>query len=333
MTVKTTFIAHAEQDRDFAARLADFLEQGCNILCSPEEGTVRPGESLVDKAEFGLSADIIVLLLSEHSWPRRLSRETWERVLFDEAADAKVEVTALLLGECPYPPLLRRRGFFDATSDRQTAMRLLKRWIWQWEKGATHSLNTSFSPELEDLYQLADRSGTLCADGAPAARFAREASQDFEEVLWVPCHGRSLAQVAGDLGSQLDLVLDGDLADNCRRICELLEEHRCLLVLDAPRDEHLRDLAPSRRTSVLITRQPVKTVETPHTLVYARKLIEKRRYAEAYELLHSLLDSDTSPSDCARELTWICEHWNRGDESESLRSYYRLPPEEQLALF
>jgi len=30
--------------------------------------------------------------------------------------------------------------------------------------------------------------------GADASRFGREATQDFEAVLWVPCQGRTLAQ-------------------------------------------------------------------------------------------------------------------------------------------
>ena len=92
-------------------------------------------------------------------------------------------------------------------------------------------------------------------------------------------------------------------------------------------------LIPRGRTSTLVTSNPVNVAETPKSLAHARKLISARRYAEAYELLHALLDSDVSTADCARELTWICEHWDRMEEADSLRTHYRLPPTEQMSLF
>ncbi len=93
------------------------------------------------------------------------------------------------------------------------------------------------------------------------------------------------------------------------------------------------DVIPRGRTSTLVTLEPVSIGEPPQSLAYARKLIAGRRYAEAYELLYALLDSDISATDCARELSWICEYWDRVDESDSLRCHYRLPPAEQLSLF
>jgi hypothetical protein len=229
---------------------------------------------------------------------------------------------------------LRRRNFFDASTDSGTAMRLMKRWIWQRAEGAAHSVSTVFSPDLEDLYSaLSDQAGTLRATSAEAARFIKEAGQEFEAVVQVHCHQRTAAQVAGDLGAQLGLTLDGVLEENCRRIHELLYSRRRLLVLDAPDPELVPEFIASGRTSTLVTLDPIQVIETPRTLPYARQLIQRRRYAEAYELLYSLLDSDTSTADCAHELSWICEHWNRADESESLRFHYRLPPTEQLSLF
>ena len=63
-------------------------------------------------------------------------------------------------------------------------------------------------------------------------------------------------------------------------------------------------------TSTAVTRDAVEIVETPETPAYARSLIARRRYAEAYELLYRLLDGVIEPDSCARELTWICKHWN-----------------------
>jgi hypothetical protein len=332
--LKTIFLAHASPDHEFACRLAEFLEFGCNATCSADEGLILEGQDLIAKAEEGLAGDVLVLLLSDTSWPARWPRERWEPVLFEETRRTGVELACLLLTECPFPPLLRRRNFIDATTNRRSAMRLLKRWIWQQEQGAAHSLSATFSGDLEDLYSaLSDQAGTLRTAGADATRFAKEAGQEFEAVLWVPCHGRSLAQIAGELGSQLGLTLESTAEQNCQRIRGQLAARRCLLVLDAPAPELAAEFISRGRTSTLVTLDPVSVVETPQSLAYGRKLISSRRYAEAYELLYELLDSDISPADCARELSWICEHWNRVGESESLRFHYRPPPTEQLSLF
>jgi hypothetical protein len=329
------FLAHAEADQKFASVFSEFLTFGCNVICSPEEGRIGPGQTLLEKAEEGLAADVLILLLSPASWPERVPRQQWESVLFQAAGEAGVEVVSLLLASCPFPPLLARTNFFDVVAAGPlTAMRAVKRWLWQREQRATHSLNTAFSPDLEELYAaLADTAGTLQTSGEEASRFAKEAGQEFEAVLWVACHNRSLAQVAGELGAQLGLTLDGPVEQNCRRILDLLMTRRCLLVLDAPAPEIACELISPGRTSTLVTREPVKILETPESMAHARKLIGARRYAEAYEILYRLLDSGISVADCAHELSWICEHWNRAEEAESLRFHYRLPPTEQLSLF
>jgi hypothetical protein len=334
MSLSTIFLAHAAEDHEFACRLERFLEFGCNVNISADEGQIQAGQDLLVKADEGLAADVLVLLLSDASWPSRWPRERWEPILFEGTRTAGVELFTVLLSECPFPPLLRRRNFIDATANRLTAMRLLKRWIWQREQGAAHSLHATFSGDLEDLYSaLADQAGTLRTSGADASRFVKEVSQEFAAVLWIPCYRRTLAEVAGELGAQFGLVLEGTTEQNCQRIHELLSSRRCLLILDAPTQELAAELISPGRSSTLVTLDPVTVVETPRTLAYARKLIASRRYAEAYELLYALLDSDVSSADCARELSWICEHWNRVEESESLRFHYRLPPTEQLSLF
>jgi hypothetical protein len=314
-------LIHAEADQSFASALSRFLEFGCNVVLERSE-TNR----IVELAEEAQAAEIALLILSPNSWPHREPREAWEPLLENAAS--------VLLQDCPFPPLLRRRNFFDATTDAQTARRLLKRWLWQREHRATHSLNTTFSPDLEDLYQaLADEAGTFRADADEAKRFFKEAGQEFEAALWIPAYNRTLAQVAGELGAQLELTLEGPVEQNVRRIQDLLATRRCLVVLDAPEPDVAAELLSPGRTSTLVTREPVNVIETPETLAQARKLLGARRYAEAYELLYRLLDAGVSPADCAHELSWICDHWNRPQESESLRYHYRLPPTEQLSLF
>ncbi len=330
----TAFLAHGPADHDFASHLAGFLEFGCNLTCYVDDGQIGEGQELISKAEEGLCADVLLLLLSPSSSPTQWVRERWEPVLFDQAKRGGVEVATMLLRECSFPALLRRKNFIDATQSLVTAQRLLKRWFMQRERESGATPSSAFSGDLEDLYlSLADRASTLQVGGALASRFAEEAEEEFEAVLWVPCQGRSLAQALGELGHQLGLALDGPVSENCGRIRALLAARRCLVVLDAPGPEISRQLIAGGRTSTAITRDSVKLLETPETPEYARRLVAARRYAEAYELLYRLLDTEDDPESCARELTWICEHWGRVDEANGLRFNYRTAGAEQLALF
>lgn len=332
--MKTVFLAHARADRDAAKQLAEFLEFGCDLACYVDDGLIGEEQDLISIAEEGLSADVLVLLLSPASSPARWVRERWEPVLFDQAKSGGVEVVTVLLHECSFPPLLRRRNFIDGTTSRLTAQRLLKRWFWQQEREPGTRPGTELSSDLENLYStLADRGGAAFASGADASRFAREAARDFEAVLWVPCHGRTLAQAAGELGHQLGLTLDGQAKENCGRIRELLAARRCLVVLDDPSREISAELTAGGRTSTAVTLDAVTIFETPQTPAYARSLVAARRYAEAYELLYRLLDAVVEPDACARELTWICEHWDRVEEANVLRFNYGSIGGEQLSLF
>src|SRR2546425_3072842 len=82
MNLTNIFLAHAEADHDFAEQLARFLEFGCDVTCDVGGGLVLRGEDLIAKAEKGLGADVLVVLLSPASCPARWPRERWEPVLF-----------------------------------------------------------------------------------------------------------------------------------------------------------------------------------------------------------------------------------------------------------
>jgi TIR domain len=335
MSLRTTFfLAHAAADHEFALELAQFLEAGCDVICYADEGMLPQGGDLLSKAEEGLAADVLMLLLSEDAWPARRPRQEWEPILADQAREADAEVAAFLLSECPFPEVWRRRNFFDGSRERLKAMRLVKRWFWQRRRASGAAPNTVFSRDLEAIYRdIADRAGMLRAGGEMADRFAREAVEEFEAVVWVSAYERSLAQISGELGAQLGVTLEGTVEDNCERIRDLLGARRCLLVLDAPSGGHEDWLVPRGRTSTLITEDAVRVAATPETFEYARKLILARRNAEAYELLHRLLEGEIASEACARELTWICQEWGRVEEANALRFYYGPEPAAQLTLF
>jgi hypothetical protein len=293
-----------------------------------------PGGDLLSKAEEGLTADVLMLLLSEDAWPARRPRQDWEPVLADQAREAGADVATFLLSDCPFPEVWRRRNFFDGSHERRKAMRSVKRWFWQRQRAIGATPSTVFSRDLEAVYQtIADRAGTLRTSGDMADRFVREAAEEFEAVLWVPARERSLAQVSGELGAQLGVTLEGTAEENCGRIRDLLSARRCLLVLDAPAGEHEDWLVPRGRTSTLITEDAVRVAATPETFEYARELTVAQRNAEAYELLHRLLEAEIATQACARELTWICQEWGRVEEANALRFHFGPEPTAQLTLF
>ena len=100
----TVFLVHAPSDHDFARHLAEFLELGCNLTCYVDDGQIREHQDLIAKAEEGLCADVLLLLLSPSSSPPRWIRERWEPVLFDQAKQERVEVVAM--NPAPVPSAL-----------------------------------------------------------------------------------------------------------------------------------------------------------------------------------------------------------------------------------
>jgi hypothetical protein len=321
------FILHAANDAPFADELKCFLETGCDGICITPDSAIRPGQDLLSTAETVDSADVLVLLLSPASNPVRWRREIWEPMIAGHT-----HVLTFLLEECTFPPLLRRGlGFFDGTITRLAAMRQLKRWIWGIRHGTSPAMN--LSSDLEPLYvALGDRPGIATASGPMAERFAQQAFRDFEGVFWVPSRGRAPVEIAGDLGAQLEMTLDGPLAENCRRIRDVLAARRCLVVFDAP-EVVLDAIVPSGRTSVLFTAEAVRIVDDVRNFAAARALVVARRFAEAYEILYELFNAGIETEACARELVWICEHWDRVEEANALRFQFRPSSAEQMRLF
>jgi hypothetical protein len=316
-------LAHAAADHPYARKLAAFVEAGCDVRCDPGEGLLRSDQHLVDLAE--QSSGPLVLLLSKDSWPQRLPRERWDPLLLEPP------LACVLLNACPFPELLRRRAFFD--NDDPNAARGVKRWLWQQRRESGEAIRFNWSEDLEKLYDaLADRAGAQTASAEQARLFAREAAAEFERVIWIPCHGRTLAECTGELGAELGLTMDEPEKLNRRRVLLALQERRCLVVLDAPSDEARAALNIGGRSSVLVTTEPLEMRETPRTFRYARELVRNKRYAEAYDLLYLLMEDSVDPGACARELTWICEHWGRTAEAGRLRQYDPAPAS-QMGLF
>lgn len=324
----TVFAAHAPADAGFSHSLNTFLETGCDSVYPARDSVVKPGQDLIDSAEIGVSADVLLLVLSRSSMPKWV-RERWEPVLFDSAAESGTRVGVVLLEPCDFPALLRRKlKFFDATGDRLAVLRQIKRWINGVRHGAEPDL--SFTEGNEPLYAaVADAPGMCTVTCVEADAFEREASWDFEAVIRVASRSRSLAEVAGDLGAALGLVADGPLEENCRRIRAVVGSRRCLIVYEGPRDE-VEPLAEQGRSSFLFIGDACEAPARLRTFSAGRSLVRANRLAEAYDIFSALFHAGIEIEACARELVWICDHWNRYEEASALRNHFRLAPSEQL---
>src|SRR5438270_22366 len=83
----------------------------------------------------------------------------------------------------------------------------------------------------EDLAAIADRPGSGTIESAEVAvEFTRAYTEDFDEIFVLETTGRSLAALAGDLGAQVGLRLEGELEENLRRLRDLCSERRFLVV-------------------------------------------------------------------------------------------------------
>jgi hypothetical protein len=331
---KTLFPCYAPGDREVARSLAEFLERGADVRVFLEDGEMKPGEELAAKAREGRMADIVVVLFSRESMPSRWPRAQWEAALVTEPAAEDVRIAFLRCDDCIPPKVLSPQ--FTTRQFRE-----LKRWV----RG--HAVEPSRSTAgLEVLgIAVADRPGMELADSADlAADFAREFRQDFDGVFTLQCGARSVAALAGDLGAQLGLRLEGALPENLDRLREFCEAGRFLIVLEDVPELIPPELVFAGRCSTLaasdaravepgLVREIQETfadraADWPKLCAAARQgrrlLRDAGRIAELYELMqqwHAAAeeqDDAIALEEAARELIWILEAWGRPEEAHAV---------------
>lgn len=334
LTPQTVFPCYAAADREIARSLAEFLERGADVRVFLDEGEMREGDDLASKAREARMADIVVVLFSRESMPSRWPRAQWEDALVNEPAAEGVRIAFVRCDDCVPPKVLAPQ--FTARQFRE-----LKRWIRGHEPVASRPAG-----DLEVLgIAVADRPGMEFADSAElAAAFAREFRHDFDGVFTLDCGRRTLAALAGDLGAQLGLTLEGPLVENLERLREFCEARRFLVVLEDVPELIPPELVFSGRCSTLAApdssgaapdeireiQAAVADPATPYSEVCAaarrgRRLLRNAgRIAELHELMqqwHSAAadeDDRTALDESAREQIWILETWGRAEEATSL---------------
>jgi hypothetical protein len=348
LTPKTVFPCYAPGDGELAKSLAGFLERGADVRVYLEEGRIGDGEDLVSKARDARTAEIAIVLFSRRSWSGRRPRAEWEGAFLAEPAAEGVRIAFLRADDCVTPKVLVPQ--FTATQFRE-----LKRWIRghapEWRRPGA---------DLEVLgIAVADRPGTELADSADlAAAFAREFRQDFDAAFTLQCGGRTMAAIAGDLGAQLGLRLEGPLPENLERLREFCAARRFLLILEEVADLVPHELVFGGRCSTLVApdatpapADPIREIQAaaanPATgwtnlcaaARHGRRLLrDAGRIAELYELMghwHAAAedqDDRGALDESGREIVWILEGWGRGGEARDLEYERAARCDDQMLL-
>lgn len=114
--MRGTTVCHAAANKLVSEELIQYLAVNCPTQLAAR--VVEAGEYLMDAVEDEPSADFILVLLSPDSagsapW----NRERWENVLVTQAKEIGTKIAYLVLQECKFPDLLRRKNFFDLSHD------------------------------------------------------------------------------------------------------------------------------------------------------------------------------------------------------------------------
>ncbi len=254
-------MVHAEPETALALQLGQYLERNC-LVDIDYNSRVGAGQPLLETVGRALSSDVLILLVSPSTVPRRIAREEWEPLFVESAQANGTYLAYVTVADCPFPKVLLRANAFDLASGVTECARSLKRWMFEvvnppaeYPYFVPHRPASTYRrDDMEGLWRtLGDQPGTASGVNAGAARaFASLARADFEGVFWIDAYGATLAGVAGELGSQLGLHLPGELSSNLERIRHLCSRYRCLVVLEGARPDIAGELAPLGRTSLLL---------------------------------------------------------------------------------
>lgn len=360
---RTLFICYAAADRDIANRIATFLDPFAGVRVLLDEGEIRAGEDLVQKAREARMADTVLVLFSRNSLPSPWPRYKWEAALQTEPIEEDVRIAFLKCDDCSPPRVLL--PLFDLTGLPLPTLRRLKRWVRAGTYGEPAAHYPDLAAQVEDLgLALADRAGTATiGSSALALEFTRLFREDFDNVIRLECGGRSLTALAGDLATQLDLRLEGDLESNLARLRSHCSARRYLIWLEGASADEADRLAAGRGSSTLISSEPRPEAppddESLRDIQYTfqhpgmvddwaelcrlarqalRLAAEQGRRAESFELLgqwHALAEARGDRrilEESAREMVWILEGWDRLEDARRMEYRRAMNYDDQMAL-
>jgi hypothetical protein len=344
---RTLFPCYAEADRQLVERVTAFIERGAEVRCFLDEGAMPPDGDLAAKAREARMADLVLVFFSRASLPPRWPRAQWEDALVNEPAAEGVRIAFVRCDDCNPPRVLTPT--FEANRVRE-----IKRWVRESAPGEAASLE--HAPDLEVLgIAIADRAGTETTPSfAIADEFARVFRPDFDAVIRLETGQRRLAAIAGDLGRQLGLRLDGGLPENLERLRAFCEVRRFLIVQEGG---EAPELVFSGQTSTLVCEEAGPPSSDPLRATHAvfdteedwaalcqaarqarRMARDLGRIAELYDLMQAWAamararEDRVAQDEAAREIVWIMEGWGQTDEARRVEFRRSAELDEQMPL-
>jgi hypothetical protein len=218
-------------------------------------------------------------------WPR----PEWERVLVEGVRESGSQVAYILREVCPFPPVLKRRAFFDSITD-------IRQWVIQ-------TLYPERNPPLlrsgqpdDSLRALLDNPVLL--DGikrSPADWFISQYWRWFENVYRVQCGSATRSGVLGEMAHVMGLRLAGTVDQNFEALRNQARRQRALYVFeDLP--EEFQELAElGGKASVIVLAQ--ESVPEPVTLARLKETFFAPNPDEAFclRMLGRFISSEQEP--------------------------------------
>ena len=260
--MRSAVVCYAPEDTAAAKELGAYLELNCAVTLYYDEGRIRDGYDLIQAAERAISADIAIVLLSPASVPRTWIRSLWEPVFLNQPEEFGCHLACVLLEECRFPELLRRKNFYNLASAGPEAKRALKRALLALDLSPHETLILPAAGKLGNLdaetlaqlqARLVDRPGTEVVNADTALFFAYECAADFHGVFSIDCARRSRTGILGDTGQALGLLLAGPPDENRTGLVQFTSTRRCLFIFHEMPPEDRSWFELGERCSVIFT--------------------------------------------------------------------------------
>lgn len=336
-------LCFAAADSALAQSLSDYLE--LNLDLKVELVAISAWLDLLESVETALPADRVIVALTAASLPERLPRERWDAL-------NETRIAWVLVEDCPYPPLLTRRVFFDLRDKKQTGLRAIRYWLM------TGRVDRNPDVRFEQLLRdFVDRPAAIVLEDGAVLDIA---NRYFVVEARVDSRGRTPTSIVAELAEAFDLDRSVDLESllaAVRRVCfdrryliiwkgpdpALIEPVGRSSIVRIPLEDEPAVIAPEEMKRVLIDCQrgrsePPRRADLDRTLSHvfadapwpvARELAQfafaylkaEYRLAEAYGLLESMQKGgefyadDALLMECRRELAWIADQWAYGATS------------------
>jgi hypothetical protein len=303
--VTSAAICFAPSDSAPAQDLARYLQLHTALRFDLADSK-GPGDFL-DVVEQCLVQEFVIVLLSAKSVPSPWPRSLWEPVLLGAARESNTQLAYVMLGNCSFPTIMRRRNFFDLTQDANAGWRALRRWLIQRLDPERSGPALAMAEDRdESLLWLLDEPG-LSRNVAPAAAawMTRHHWPDFEGVYWIQCAHRTPAGVLGELAHEMGLRLPGTVESNWRHVRQRAAEYRALYIFQNLLEYDVPDLGGKASILLLEAHQPHERITFPELQrLFSAAALDEKACLQGWSELVTAPD-EIGPWPEVRSIAWL----------------------------